>query len=56
MSDDLLTLVRNGLSIKTRKEILKASLKGIAELHSHDIVHLDKWSRGGFKVDSLLMN
>jgi hypothetical protein len=53
MSDDLLTPMRNGISIKARKQILKASLKGIAELHSHDIVHLGKWSRGGFKVGSL---
>ncbi|KLJ12320.1 hypothetical protein EMPG_12623 [Blastomyces silverae] len=39
MEDDFLSLVRKQLSMQARKQILKASLRGIAELHSHDIVH-----------------
>lgn len=42
MDDDFLSLVRKQIPMQTRKQILKASLKGIAELHSHDIVHLGK--------------
>ncbi|KLJ12497.1 hypothetical protein EMPG_12490 [Blastomyces silverae] len=41
MKDDCLSLVRKQISMQARKQILKASLRGIAELHSHDIVHLD---------------
>ncbi|OAX78472.1 serine/threonine protein kinase [Emergomyces africanus] len=44
MDDDFLSLVRNHISIQARKQILKASLQGIAELHSHDIVHLGEVS------------
>ncbi|KAL2373017.1 hypothetical protein RJZ57_002519, partial [Blastomyces gilchristii] len=40
MDDDFLSLVRKQISMQARKQILKASLQGIAELHSHDIVHL----------------
>lgn len=40
LTDDFLTLVRKRPSIQARKQILKASLRGIAELHSRDIVHL----------------
>ncbi|KAL3706307.1 hypothetical protein TMatcc_007317 [Talaromyces marneffei ATCC 18224] len=40
-------LVKNQISTKARKQILKASLRGIAELHSHDIVHLGGWSLSG---------
>ncbi|PCH07847.1 Hypothetical protein PENO1_010320 [Penicillium occitanis (nom. inval.)] len=36
--------------MKARKQILKASLHGIAELHSHDIVHLD------IKPDNIMVN
>lgn len=42
LDDDLLSLVRKQLPVQARKQILKASLRGIAELHSHDIVHLGK--------------
>ncbi|PGH16902.1 serine/threonine protein kinase [Polytolypa hystricis UAMH7299] len=41
MNNDFLSLVRKQLSMQARKQILKASLRGIAELHNHDIVHLD---------------
>lgn len=40
MNDDFLSLVRKQIPIRARKQILKASLRGIAELHSYDIVHL----------------
>jgi hypothetical protein len=42
MDNDLLSLVRREASIKARKQILKARLQGIAELHSHDMAHLGK--------------
>ncbi|EAS29543.3 serine/threonine protein kinase [Coccidioides immitis RS] len=50
MNDDILTLVRNQIPIQARKQILKATLRGIAELHSHDIVHLD------IKPDNIMVN
>lgn len=42
MTDDLLSLIRKGVSMKARGQILKAGLRGIAELHSRDVVHLGK--------------
>ena len=42
MDDDLLSLVRKQVPAHVRKQILKAGLKGIADLHSRDIVHLGK--------------
>ncbi|EED15820.1 serine/threonine protein kinase, putative [Talaromyces stipitatus ATCC 10500] len=50
MDDDFLDLVRKKISTQARKQILKASLQGIAELHSHDIVHLD------IKPDNIMVN
>ncbi|KAL2369381.1 hypothetical protein RJ035_003549 [Blastomyces gilchristii] len=50
MDDDFLSLVRKQISMQARKQILKASLQGIAELHSHDIVHLD------IKPDNIMIN
>ncbi|DAA79010.1 TPA_exp: Uncharacterized protein A8136_2795 [Trichophyton benhamiae CBS 112371] len=50
LDDDLLSLVRKQLPVQARKQILKASLRGIAELHSHDIVHLD------IKPDNIMVN
>lgn len=44
MDDDFLSLARKQISMQARKQILKASLQGIAELHSHDIVHLGEES------------
>ncbi|KAL3469051.1 putative calcium/calmodulin dependent protein kinase [Aspergillus californicus] len=41
LSHDFLTLVREDISFQARKQILKASLLGIAELHDQNIVHLD---------------
>ncbi|EGD95223.1 hypothetical protein TESG_02714 [Trichophyton tonsurans CBS 112818] len=35
MDDDLLSLARKEISVLARKRILKASLRGIAELHGH---------------------
>lgn len=40
MKDDLLSLVGKQISIKARKQILKATLRGIADMHGHSIVHL----------------
>ena len=42
LKDDFLDLVRNKISVRARKEILKTTLQGIAELHDRDIVHLGK--------------
>ncbi|PYI08452.1 putative calcium/calmodulin dependent protein kinase [Aspergillus sclerotiicarbonarius CBS 121057] len=41
LTDDFLDLVKKGISLQTRKHILKASLRGIAELHEQHVVHLD---------------
>ncbi|PIG85730.1 calcium/calmodulin dependent protein kinase [Aspergillus arachidicola] len=41
LTDDFLNLVREGIPIHIRKQLLKASLRGIAELHDRQIVHLD---------------
>ena len=41
MDDDFLSLVRRKqIPMQARKQVLKSSLQGIAELHSHDVVHL----------------
>jgi hypothetical protein len=40
MDDDFLSLVRKQIPMQARKQILKASLRGISELHSRGIVHL----------------
>ncbi|KDB24167.1 hypothetical protein H109_03908 [Trichophyton interdigitale MR816] len=37
MDDDLLSLARKEISVLARKRILKANLRGIAELHGRDI-------------------
>ncbi|KAL9127414.1 MAG: hypothetical protein Q9217_003710 [Psora testacea] len=41
LNDDFLNLVRKQIPMQARKQILKASLQGIAELHDRDVVHLD---------------
>jgi hypothetical protein len=40
LDDDFLSLVRNQIPVRARKEILKATLEGIADIHDCDIVHL----------------
>ncbi|EFR05123.1 serine/threonine protein kinase [Nannizzia gypsea CBS 118893] len=50
MDDDLLSLVRKQVSVQTRKQVLKAGLRGIADLHSHDVVHLD------IKPENIMVN
>ncbi|KAK2766005.1 hypothetical protein FQN54_007520 [Arachnomyces sp. PD_36] len=50
MDDDFLNLVRKPISMPARKQILKATLQGIADLHSNDIVHLD------IKPDNIMVN
>jgi hypothetical protein len=42
LTDDLLNLVRNGISIQARKKILKSSLQGLIDLHGRNVVHLGK--------------
>lgn len=37
---DLLSLARKGISDRNTKRILKDSLRGLAELHGRDVVHL----------------
>lgn len=41
-TDDLLSLAQNGLPIALTKRILKDTLRGLAMLHDHDIVHTGK--------------
>ncbi|PYH34418.1 putative calcium/calmodulin dependent protein kinase [Aspergillus neoniger CBS 115656] len=50
MTDDFLSLVKRGISTQSRKQILKASLLGIAELHEQHVVHLD------FKPDDIMVD
>jgi len=40
LDSDLLSLVRKGIPDRNAKRILKDSLRGLAELHGRDIVHL----------------
>ena len=40
LDDDFLALVRKGIPLQARKQILKVSLQGIAELHDRDVAHL----------------
>jgi hypothetical protein len=40
LKDDFLGIVKDEMSMRARKEILKATLQGIAELHDRNIVHL----------------
>ena len=42
LKDDFLGMVKDRIPIRARKEVLKAALQGIAELHDRDIVHLGK--------------
>lgn len=44
LKDDFLEMVKDRIPMRARKEILKAALQGIAELHDRDIVHLGKHS------------
>ncbi|KAJ0420974.1 kinase-like domain-containing protein [Aspergillus carlsbadensis] len=41
LSHDFLSLVKDNISLQARKQILKNSLLGLAELHDRHIVHLD---------------
>ncbi|KFY90857.1 hypothetical protein V500_04927 [Pseudogymnoascus sp. VKM F-4518 (FW-2643)] len=41
LTDDILSLIREQISIRARKRILRDSLRGIAELHDQEVVHLD---------------
>lgn len=41
LKEDLLSLVRKQISMHVTKKILKDSLRGLNELHSQDIIHLD---------------
>ncbi|KAF1347260.1 kinase-like protein [Lizonia empirigonia] len=50
LDDDFLSLVRNQIPVRARKEILNATLQGIADMHDRDVVHLD------VKPDNILVN
>jgi hypothetical protein len=39
-TEDFLTLVKNQIPLEGRKEIMKASLQGLVDLHDQDVVHL----------------
>lgn len=41
-TDDLLSLVRKNLPIAHTKRILKDTLRGLAALHDHNIIHTGK--------------
>ncbi|KAI9681343.1 MAG: hypothetical protein M1817_002626 [Caeruleum heppii] len=41
LGDDFLSLIRKAIPMRTRRQILKASLRGLADLHDRDVVHLD---------------
>ena len=69
VDDDSLSLGRKPVPVRARKEILKAVLEGIADLHDRSIVHLgkfissalhtvntnDQWSLD-LKPDNILVN
>jgi serine/threonine protein kinase len=40
LKDNFLDLIQNQIPVRARKEILKATLQGIADMHDRDIVHL----------------
>ena len=40
LTDDFLSLVREQIPMQARKQVLKAVLKGITELHDRHIIHL----------------
>jgi hypothetical protein len=44
LTDDFLSLVKKQIPMRARKQILKASLQGIAELHDQDVIHLGNLS------------
>ncbi|KAH3916541.1 hypothetical protein HBH56_060020 [Parastagonospora nodorum] len=50
MDDDFLSLVRNDIPLRARKEVLSATLQGIADMHDRDVVHLD------VKPNNILVN
>lgn len=50
LTDDFLSLVRKQIPMQAKKQILKASLRGIVELHDRDIAHLD------IKPDNIMVN
>ncbi|KAF1921810.1 kinase domain-containing protein [Ampelomyces quisqualis] len=50
LKEDLLSLVRREISMQTTKRILKDSLRGLVELHSQDIIHLD------IKADNIMVD
>jgi len=69
LNDDFWDLVRNQIPVRARREILKATLRGIADMHDRDIVHLGKpndaalhtvdtnyWSSLDVKPDNILVN
>jgi hypothetical protein len=48
LNDDFLNPVRKQIPLQARKQILKAILQGIAELHDRDVAHLGNLSNFHF--------
>lgn len=40
LTEDFFTVLKTGITLQRRKEILKASLQGLIDLHAQDVVHL----------------
>jgi hypothetical protein len=43
LNEDFLTLVKNQIPLEGTKEVLKASLQGLGDLHAQDVIHLGEW-------------
>ncbi|CAK1354283.1 hypothetical protein CB0940_01846 [Cercospora beticola] len=50
LQSDLFSLVKDNISMRARRQILKRTLQAIADLHYQDVVHLD------MKPDNIMVN
>jgi hypothetical protein len=49
LTDDFLSLVKKQIPMQARRQILKASLQGITELHDQNVIHLGNLSNFYFQ-------